>query len=313
MGVLDSLLEGFATPGPHETDWHGVMKRGDNVKVSVGKGSGPSASHVRGRIVRFEDDGKHAVVSPEGSGPHVRAKVDQLSFETPAGHARQQAEREKAEQQQAAQMAGKPPGVPAAAGAAAPAAKVRESIGLLFEAFNASAPPPQSETPAQSQARGAQQVKQARAALATAWQASKHPRGVGGTFAYTTGGKRATRSSSSQQRVLNTGASGSLVRSIQKQLGLKQTGSYDASTKLAVERYQRQHGLTIDGVVGRQTLASLRGHSNAAKVKPGPIAAKAATVRVHKAQRRPRAHRMTNRNPWAPAKGQNRIAGGARV
>lgn len=307
MDVLGSLLEGFATEGPHEQEWHGRFKRADSVKVTVGK------DHVRGRIVRFEDDTKMVIVAPEGGGPHVRAKVAQLAFETPAGQVKNQAEREAQQAQALAQArAGAPPkpGAPAGKPAAKPAGKVSEGIVVLLEAFAAAAPPPQSETPAQSQARGAQQVAAAKTALAAGWTAAKHPRGVGGKFAYSTGGKRATRSSAATQRTVGTGAQGSLVKSIQRQLGIPADGIYGPRTKAAVERYQRQHGLQVDGVVGRQTLAALRGHSSPSKVKPGPIAAKAATVRVHKSKR---TRRMTNKNPWAPRKGQNRIAGGARV
>lgn len=160
-----------------------------------------------------------------------------------------------------------------------------EGVGLdmMLEAFAPPSAP--AVTPAQSTAAGAAQVTAAQAQLA-GWDATKHPRGVGGKFGYTTGGKRATQGKHSTTRVVDTGARGTLVASIQKQLGITGGGGeYGARTKAAVTAYQRQHGLTVDGVVGRQTLAALRGHSNPSKVAPGPIASKAATVTVHPAQR----------------------------
>lgn len=151
-------------------------------------------------------------------------------------------------------------------------------IGVLVEGFAL-------ETPQQSQTRGAAQVATAQKQLAAGWTSAKHPRGAGGKFGYTTGGKRATRSSAATQRTLGVGSKGALVKSIQKQLGLPTDGVYGPQTRAAVERYQRQHGLQVDGVIGAQTLSALRGHVNASSIKPGPITSKIATVRVHKTKR----------------------------
>lgn len=155
---------------------------------------------------------------------------------------------------------------------------------MLLEAFAVAAP---GETPAQSQALGAQDVKTAQGQLASGWNAQKHPRAQGGKFGYTTGGKRAKRGQASSSRTLGQGSSGALVKSIQQQVGAKVDGQYGPQTHAAVARYQQQHGLQVDGVVGAQTLASLRGSTNARLVAPGPIKSSQATVRAHPATRKP--------------------------
>lgn len=172
---------------------------------------------------------------------------------------------------------------------------VAESVlGSLLEAF-AAAPPP--VTPAQSNAQGAKQVAAAKTSLAAGWNASKHPRAHGGKFGYTTGGQRvksprrprATRSQASGSRTVGVGARGTMVKALQRQLGVKQDGIFGQQTRAAVERFQTQHGLQKDGVVGRQTLAGLRGNPNAAKITPGPVTSKTARVARHKTQRVKRA------------------------
>lgn len=169
----------------------------------------------------------------------------------------------------------------------------RVGVGLLVEAFAAPPTPPASETPAQSQRRAVGQVAAAKASLAAGWNASKHPRAAAGRFGYTTGGKRATRSSSAGSRTLGVGSNGSLVTSIQRQLHIAQDGKYGQQTRAAVTQFQRQHGLQVDGVVGAQTIAALRGHPNARSIRPGPIGSKVA--RVHPAVRRKRTNTPVNR------------------
>jgi hypothetical protein len=50
---------------------------------------------------------------------------------------------------------------------------------------------------------------------------------------------------------------GSSVSSLQSVLGVTPDGVYGANTRRAVRNYQRNHGLTVDGIAGPVTLASL--------------------------------------------------------
>ncbi|HEY6758961.1 MAG TPA: transglycosylase family protein [Baekduia sp.] len=56
---------------------------------------------------------------------------------------------------------------------------------------------------------------------------------------------------------LSSGVSGSAVSALQAALGVKQTGTFNGSTLRAVRSFQRQNGLTVDGIVGPQTAAAL--------------------------------------------------------
>lgn len=80
----------------------------------------------------------------------------------------------------------------------------------------------------------------------------KHPRGQGAT-----GGQ-----------FIRKGASNQAVIGVQKKLGVKTTGTYGGLTIQAVKKYQRQHGLQVDGVIGQQTASSLLGKS---AMKPGAM------------------------------------------
>jgi hypothetical protein len=51
--------------------------------------------------------------------------------------------------------------------------------------------------------------------------------------------------------------SGAPVSAVQRALGVRVTGVYDARTRRAVRAFQRRHGLEVDGIVGRKTLAAL--------------------------------------------------------
>ena len=52
------------------------------------------------------------------------------------------------------------------------------------------------------------------------------------------------------------GVSGASVSSVQRALGVRVTGVYDARTKRAVRAFQRRNGLEVDGIVGPKTLAA---------------------------------------------------------
>lgn len=77
---------------------------------------------------------------------------------------------------------------------------------------------------------------------------TKHPRGSGAA-----GGQ-----------FVQSGASGEGVSTIQKRLGIQPSGTFDEATRRAVIAFQRRKGLTVDGVVGAQTVAAMRGGSASA-------------------------------------------------
>lgn len=281
--MLDALLEGFAAPAQGDpAEWKGRFATGDRVRVTMKGGKS-----IVGRVLRPHGAkaSTHVVIDPEGGGAHVEAEVASVRLDTPTQHATEAKRAQDEAMKQAQQVPGSGIQGSKNSGIQGPAKgpPVREGITMLMEAF---APP---VTPAQGAVIGAKQVATAKSALAAyqAWNAQKHPRGAGGKFGYTTGGKRAKRSSTSTQRVLNQGSSGTLVSSIQRQLGVPVTGTYNPQTQQAVTNYQRQHGLTVDGVVGRQTLAALRGNTNARSIAPGPIASKSARVGATKAAAKP--------------------------
>ena len=47
------------------------------------------------------------------------------------------------------------------------------------------------------------------------------------------------------------------MTAVQRALGISTSGVFDQRTKVAVEQFQRQKGLVIDGIVGPQTKAAL--------------------------------------------------------
>jgi peptidoglycan hydrolase-like protein with peptidoglycan-binding domain len=67
----------------------------------------------------------------------------------------------------------------------------------------------------------------------------------------------ATSSSGTSGATLQTGASGSAVKQLQRKLHVTVTGYYGSQTKHAVKRWQAAHGLTADGVAGPATLRAL--------------------------------------------------------
>lgn len=59
---------------------------------------------------------------------------------------------------------------------------------------------------------------------------------------------------------VQSGSSGAEVRSVQHRIGAKVDGQFGAKTTAAVKRFQREHRLVVDGVVGKQTALALAGH-----------------------------------------------------
>lgn len=72
---------------------------------------------------------------------------------------------------------------------------------------------------------------------------------------------------------LQLGSSGQQVRQVQKAIGTETTGEYDQATQRAVRQYQRENGLVVDGIVGHQTTAALKGKKGAKKVEIGALSA----------------------------------------
>lgn len=66
-------------------------------------------------------------------------------------------------------------------------------------------------------------------------------------------------------RILRVGDRGAAVSTLQWALGLPATGRFGTRTERAVRRYQRTHGLVVDGEAGRGTLDSLRRHNRFAR------------------------------------------------
>lgn len=90
-----------------------------------------------------------------------------------------------------------------------------------------------------------------------------------------TSSSAARRTSSTSSGRLQRGASGAAVKELQQLLkavglyGANADGKFGPVTEAAVKAFQRQHGLTVDGWAGPQTMAKLR----AAVAPPAPSAA----------------------------------------
>lgn len=61
------------------------------------------------------------------------------------------------------------------------------------------------------------------------------------------------------EKLYTIGSEGDDILDLQALLGVTESGVYDDATKNAVTQYQTQNGLTVDGVVGDETLSSLLG------------------------------------------------------
>lgn len=62
------------------------------------------------------------------------------------------------------------------------------------------------------------------------------------------------------------------MRGVQAAAGVKRDGQYGERTRAAVMKFQREHGLVVDGIVGHQTALAMAGKLKAAKrAKPGKL------------------------------------------
>jgi N-acetyl-anhydromuramyl-L-alanine amidase AmpD len=59
------------------------------------------------------------------------------------------------------------------------------------------------------------------------------------------------------RKALRRGARGNQVKQVQTEVGVAANGTFDAITEAAVRRFQRDHGLVPDGIVGPRTWATL--------------------------------------------------------
>jgi hypothetical protein len=70
-------------------------------------------------------------------------------------------------------------------------------------------------------------------------------------------GQQTVLGSSASAGLLAKGSKGPAVRAVQGALGISADGAFDGRMKAVVERFQRRHGLLVDGVVGPQTRRAL--------------------------------------------------------
>jgi hypothetical protein len=78
-------------------------------------------------------------------------------------------------------------------------------------------------------------------------------------------------------RMLSAGSSGNAVAALQAALGIKQSGRFSTATARAVRSFQRQNGLTVDGIVGPQTAGALGLASGPVASAPKAVTAGAAS------------------------------------
>lgn len=69
------------------------------------------------------------------------------------------------------------------------------------------------------------------------------------------GQKRAPKGTPNGGQFIGTGGNGPIISGIRKRLGVN--GANGAKTKSRVEAFQKRHGLTVDGIIGRQTATAL--------------------------------------------------------
>lgn len=73
------------------------------------------------------------------------------------------------------------------------------------------------------------------------------------------------------RQYVRQGDRGDTVKAIQHKVGATPDGAYGPRTRAAVRTYQRQHGLQVDGIVGKQTASAMLGNKSARSVAPGAM------------------------------------------
>jgi murein L,D-transpeptidase YcbB/YkuD len=82
--------------------------------------------------------------------------------------------------------------------------------------------------------------------------------------------------------VLKVGTQGHYMHRVKNQMFRKITGHFPHATtgahfnkhfRQAVRHFQARHGLQVDGIIGKQTLAAIRGNRHAARIAPGSLTA----------------------------------------
>jgi hypothetical protein len=116
--------------------------------------------------------------------------------------------------------------------------------------------------------RARRSLERSRARRVTAWRARRRRfrlRGGALSLASTAlavaaigaGAAAGQQQTAGSSGLVTQGSQGSEVAAVQRALGIPASGAFDSKTEAAVERFQRNEGLAVDGIVGPQTKAAL--------------------------------------------------------
>jgi peptidoglycan hydrolase-like protein with peptidoglycan-binding domain len=101
---------------------------------------------------------------------------------------------------------------------------------------------------------------------------------AGGTSAQASVGGSAPATSAAA--TLQSGSTGSAVRQLQRELGLRADGHFGPRTRRALVRWQRRHGVRADGVAGPATLKALGIRARTSRAPAGGGTASPALQRI---------------------------------